>query len=49
MKDVLQVPKARVAGEHEMDIFPSRKGGSGDLPRENFVFSDVRRDDFNAF
>ena len=27
---------------------PSRKGGSGDLPRENLIFPDVRRDDFNA-
>ena len=27
---------------------PSRNGGSGDLPRENFIFTDVRRDDFNA-
>ena len=27
---------------------PSCKGGSGDLPRENFIFPDVRSDDFNA-
>ena len=27
---------------------PSRKGGSGDLPRENFIFPDVRRNDFYA-
>ena len=26
----------------------SHKGGSGDLPQENFIFLDVRRDDFNA-
>ena len=25
-------------GEHEMGVFPSRKGSSGDLPRENFRF-----------
>ena len=27
---------------------PSRKGGSGDLPRENFIFPDFHTDDFNA-
>ena len=35
-------------GEHERGHSPSRKGGSGDLPRENFIFPDVRTDDFNA-
>ena len=42
------MPKARVGGEHERGHSPFRKGGSGDLPRENFIFPDVRRDDFNA-
>ena len=42
------MPKARAGGEHEMGHSPSRKGGSGDLPRENFISPDVRRDDFNA-
>ena len=39
-----RVPKARVGGEHEKGAFPSRKGGSG----ENFIFPDVRKNDFNA-
>ena len=45
------MPKARVGGEHERGHSPSRKGvgwGLGDLPRDNFIFPDVRRDDFNA-
>ena len=42
------MPKARVGGEHERGYSPPRQGGSGDLPRENFIFPDVRRDDFNA-
>ena len=33
-----RVPKARVGGEHERRRFP----------RENFIFSDVRRNDSNA-
>ena len=40
--------RRRVGGEHERGHSPSRKGGSGDLPRENFIFPDVRSDDFNA-
>ena len=48
-----RVPKARVGGEQggsgdlprERGV---RKGGSGDLPRENVIFSDLRRNDFNA-
>ena len=43
-----RVPQARVGGEHERGHSPSRKGGSGDLPRENFILTDVRRNDFNA-
>ena len=43
-----RVPKVRVGGEHERGRSPSRKGGSGDLPRENFIFPDVCRNDFNA-
>ena len=35
-------------GEHEREHSPSLKGGSGDLPRENFIFQDVHRNDFNA-
>ena len=31
-------------GEHERGYSPSRKGGSGDLPRENFIFLDVHMD-----
>ena len=32
-----RVPTARVGGEHERGVSPpSCKGGSGDLPRENF-------------
>ena len=34
---------------HERGHSPSRKGGLGDLPRENFIFPDVRRDNFYAF
>ena len=45
----IRVPKARrVGGDHERGHSPSRKGGSGDLPREIFIFPDVCRDDFNA-
>ena len=43
-----RVPTVRVGGEHERGRTPSLKGGSGDLPRENFIFPDVRRNDFNA-
>ena len=35
-------------GRAREGVLPSRKGGSGDLPRENFIFPDVGRDDFNA-
>ena len=40
--------EARVGREHERRHSPSRKGGSGVLLRENSIFPDVRRDDFNA-
>ena len=43
-----RVPKARVGGERERVRSPSSNGGSGDLPRENFIFPDVRRNDLNA-
>ena len=36
-------------GEHERGYPPSRKGGSGDLPRENFKFMVASMCVFNAF
>ena len=47
VKDVSQVLKARAGGKEGV-FTPSRKGGSGDLPRENCMFPDVHRNDFNA-
>ena len=35
-------------GESTRGGIQACKGGSGDLPRENFIFPDVRSDDFNA-
>ena len=47
-KTFLRVLKARVGVGHERGHSPSCKGGLGDLPKENFIFPDVGRDDFNA-
>ena len=40
----------RHMGESRRGVFtPSRKRGSGDLPRENFEIQDVCRSDYNGF
>ena len=39
------MPKARVGESTRGDLTPSRKGGLGDLPRENFQIQDVCRSD----
>ena len=38
-----------MGGEHERGYSPSRKGGSGDLPRENFDIMVASICVFNAF
>ena len=42
------MPKARVGESTRGGLTPSRKGGLGDLPRENFQIQDVCRSDSEA-
>ena len=45
MKDIEQVLKGESTRVRNP---PSLKWGSGDLSRENFIFLDIRRNNFNA-
>ena len=45
---VHRVPKAGLGESTRGGLTPSRKGGLGDLPRENFQIQDVCRSDSEA-
>ena len=40
--------KSGPAMKHQIRLTSAEGTSLGDLPRENFIFPDVRRDDFNA-